>query len=116
MRLTRRTSMGDYAVARICDGEELAYNACQDRARFLREIALAARLGIGLSFLCEHGAGIKCLDDVRSWVNPRLVSSKLAVSGPRLYRILCCIQNKYGIGFRFCDPAKTGERIVQLLR
>ncbi len=104
-------------MAWVCaSGEELACNVCQDRARFLREIALAARLGIGLSFLCEHGAGIKCLDDVRSWVNPRLSASTLAVSGPRLVSILRCIQGKHSVRFLFCDPACTGETIVDLLR
>ncbi len=119
-----KLAVGDYTLPAdqaVCidtkkDLQELVGNVCQGRARFLREIALAKRLGIHLIVLCEHGRRIGDLADVNRWVNPRLRMSRLALSGPRLFRILCSIQCKYGVRFLFCDPACTGETIVELLR
>lgn len=94
---------------------ELCCNVCQDHKRFITEIQKANDVGIKLIFLVEHGGNIKKLEDVNKWVNPRLKTSPLAVSGQRLFKILYSIQKKYGVDFVFCEKKNTGEKIVELL-
>jgi len=94
---------------------ELCSNVCQQRARFTAELERANKSGIKLVILCEHGAGIKTLDDVLAWKNPRLKESPLAVSGERLYRILTALGRTYNVDFEFCTKAETGNRIIELL-
>lgn len=94
---------------------ELCSNVCQDHKRFITEVQKANDVGIKLIFLVEHGGSIKRLEDVNKWVNPRLKTSPLAVSGQRLFKILYSIQKKYGVEFEFCDKRSTGRRIVELL-
>lgn len=97
---------------------ELTQNVCQDHKRFAAELERAKRYGQHIVILCEHGHGINCLQDVISWVNPRLKQSPMAVSGERLFRILSAMQNnhdKYDVEFQFCDKAETGKRIVEIL-
>ncbi len=95
---------------------ELCSNVCQGHERFVNELKRAGQAGIQLLFLCEHGGGIKALEDVRQWENPRLKTSPLAVSGPRLFRILSTLEATYGTKFLFCSKAETGEKILELLR
>ncbi len=94
---------------------EVTQNVCQQHSRFVREIERANENGIKLLFLIEHGGSIRSLEDVRSWQNPRLKVSPLAVSGERLYKILYTMQSHYGVEFIFCDKRSTGKRILELL-
>ena len=94
---------------------EVAWNVVQDRARFLREVERANRAGSRLSILVEHSNRIRTLDDVIRWNNPRLKVSPLAVDGPRLFRIMHAMGNKYGFEWAFCDKMHTGRRIIELL-
>jgi hypothetical protein len=94
---------------------EVAVNVGQDHARFKRELERAQEYGIHLIFLVEHGGSIKTLEDVQNWVNPRLKEHPLALTGPRLYRIMLTMQNKYGIEWLFCSKKDTGKRIIELL-
>lgn len=94
---------------------EVCNNVCQDHKRFIKEIEKANDIGIKLIFLIEHSANIKCLEDVRYWVNPRLKESPMAVSGERLYKILSTIQVRFNVEFLFCDKKDTGKRIIELL-
>ena len=94
---------------------EVCQNVCQDHARFKRELERAAEYEIKLVFLVEHGGGIKTLDDVKDWKNPRLKDHPLAMSGERLYKVLLTMQNKYGIDWQFCDKRCTGKRILEIL-
>lgn len=50
---------------------ELCSNVTSDHERFRREMLLAQQNEIQLFFLCEHGKGIKSLNDVMFWENPR---------------------------------------------
>lgn len=95
--------------------QEVAVNVGQDHARFKRELERAQEYGIHLIFLVEHGGQIKTLEDVQSWNNPRLKEHPLALTGPRLYKIMLTMQNKYGIEWLFCDKRCTGKRIIELL-
>lgn len=94
---------------------EVCSNVTQQHDRFIAEIRRANDAGIKLVFLIEHGGGIKTLDDVAFWRNPRLESSPLAVSGGRLHKILTSIKVNYNVEFLFCDKAHTAERIVEIL-
>lgn len=95
--------------------QEVAVNVGQDHARFKRELERAQEYGIHLIFLVEHGGTIKTLEDVQGWNNPRLKDHPLALTGPRLYKIMLTMQNKYGIEWLFCDKRCTGKRIIELL-
>lgn len=94
---------------------EIVSNVCQDHKRFVDELTRANDINIKLIILCEHGGHIKTLDDVQNWINPRLKVSPLAVSGPRLYKILLAMSKKYNVEFLFCAKAQTGAEIIRLL-
>lgn len=94
---------------------ELTANVCQQHARFVRELELCRSCDCKMIVLVEHGGGIKSLEDVKKWENPRLKLSPMAVSGERLYKILSAMSKKYGVEFLFCDKRSTGKRIVELL-
>ena len=94
---------------------EVAFNLVQDRTRFLREVDRANRNGWRLIVLVEHSNRIRSIEDVIKWNNPRLKVSPLAVDGPRLFRIMYAMGNKYGFGWAFCDKAHTGKKIIELL-
>ena len=94
---------------------EVCNNVCQDHKRFVNELNRANELGVELVFLVEHSRNIKILDDVQHWVNPRLKTSPMAVSGDRLYKILSTMEKTYGTKFLFCDKQHTGKRIISIL-
>lgn len=94
---------------------EVCNNVCQDHKRFVAELQRAREYGIKVIFLVEHSKGIKTLDDVLKWQNPRLKTSPLAVSGERLHKILQSISWHYGCKFIFCSKADTGKKIIELL-
>lgn len=83
--------------------------------RFTQILKNAQYIGAKLIFLIEHGGKIKSLEDVMGWKNPRLKKSPLAMSGERLYKIMCALSNKYDIEWRFCTKAETGSKIIELL-
>ena len=94
---------------------ELCTNVCQDHDRFRAELIRARDVGIKVVILVEHGDGIKSLEDVIFWRNPRLDTSPKALTGERLYKILRTIGRKYGCLFDFCDKRETGDRILEWL-
>lgn len=106
---------------------ELLSNVCQDHGRFRNELLLAQEIGVQLVILVEHGKGIRHLEDVIWWNNPRrhkriqiggrwqTVETK-AMEGDILYKILCTQQRKYGVRFLFCDKQETGREIIRILR
>ncbi|MCD8207989.1 MAG: ERCC4 domain-containing protein [Bacteroidales bacterium] len=107
---------------------ELCSNVCQDHERFRRELIRAQEHGIHIIFLCEHGQGIRCMEDIIWWDNPRRhfrqrdpetgswieVETK-ATSGDTLFKILRTLERKYGCEFMFCDKKETGDRIIRIL-
>ena len=116
--------VGDYMSldnARFCIDRkqsllEIAQNVCQDHERFSRELERAKQYGIRLVFLIEHGADIRTLNDVKKWKNPRLKTSKLAVSGERLYKILSTLEKTYDTKFYFCTKEQIARGIIKLLK
>lgn len=130
--------VGDYMSLdnpRLCidrkkDLQELVGNVTQQHERFKAELIRAREAGIKLIILVEHGADITCIEDVRSWQNPRkhkviwrwvngqrikTVISAKAVDGCQLYKSLCTIRDRYGVDFHFCQKKETGKKIVELL-
>jgi hypothetical protein len=115
--------VGDYqsldnprlVVDRKKDLQEIAGNVCQQHERFRTELIRAQEAGIQIVILCEHGGQIRSLEDVFFWDNPRRRTSKGAISGQRLFKILSTMKEKYGIRFEFCDKRQTGRRIVEIL-
>ena len=107
---------------------ELCNNVCQDHDRFRNELIRANEAGIDVIILCEHGKGVERLEDVIWWDNPRRhkrvqdpdtgewkdIETK-AITGEKLYKILCTLQRKYQCRFIFCDKKETGKRIIKLL-
>lgn len=102
-------------VDRKKDLQELCGNVCQQHDRFRAELVRAQDAGIQIVILCEHGGGIKCLEDVYFWNNPRKATSPKAMDGWKLFRVLNTMKEKYGVRFEFCDKRQTGRRIVEIL-
>lgn len=106
---------------------ELCSNVGQDHDRFRRELVRAVENEIELIILVEHGKGIRKLEDVIWWDNPRSTKRKRgsdgkwrdvetkAMPGEVLYKILCTLQRKYGCRFLFCEKEETGKKIIELL-
>lgn len=86
-----------------------------EKRRFTMECERAIKMGIKLIILCEHGKDITCLEDVKKWVNPRLIKSPMAISGERLYKLMRCFGQNYDVEFLFCTKAQTGKRIIEIL-
>lgn len=94
---------------------ELCQNVCQGHQRFTAELKRAKDVGIKMIILCEHGRGVKSLEDVVNWENPRLKESPMVMSGERLYKVLVALSNRYGVEFVFCAKSQTGKKIIELL-
>ncbi|MFT4007972.1 MAG: ERCC4 domain-containing protein [Lacrimispora sp.] len=107
---------------------ELCSNVCQDHDRFRNVLIRANEAGIDVIILCEHGKGVECPEDVIWWDNPRRhkrrknpdtgkwedVTTK-AITGEKLYKVLCTMSRKYRCRFEFCQKEETGKRIIELL-
>lgn len=107
---------------------ELCSNVCQDHERFRRELIKAQENGIQMVILVEHGKGIRSLEDVIWWENPRRwkrvkdpdtgrwaeIETK-AMEGHVLYKVLRTQERKYGVKFLFCEKKDTGKEIIRIL-
>lgn len=121
---------GRLVVDRKKDLQEMIGNVTTQHERFRKELIRANQAGIRIIVLCEHGNGIRSLDDVAGWHNPRLDIKKFdvvdgrpckvaaypnATTGERLAKTLRSISETYDVQFLFCEPSETGETIVRLL-
>lgn len=119
----QKIDTGDYQIDglpgvvldRKKDLMELCGNVCQQHDRFQRELARAREQGIKLIFLCEHGRGIRTIEDVKAWTNPRIARSPRATTGEQLYKSMATMINRYNVAFHFCEKTNTGAEIVRLL-
>lgn len=91
---------------------EVCCNICQGHERFRRELTRAQENEIRLVILVEHGRGIRCLEDVIWWNNPR---GGKAMQGEVLYKVMKTQERKYGTKYLFCDKRQTGRRIIEIL-
>lgn len=115
--------------------EEIVGNVCgKSHARFRDECILAQNNGIKLYILVENKDGIKKIEDLFRWNNPRLhrynkinymhnigkwtnipLPKGKPTSGATLAKALLTMQLKYGVVFDFCKPEDAGKRVVELL-
>ena len=86
-----------------------------EHKRFRNELILAQENGCHLYVLVENDEGIRTVEDVRSWVNPRLIYSPKAITGERLAKAMLTMQERYGVTFLFCAPEKAAATICYLL-
>ena len=121
---TSKLYVGDYmnldnprlVIDRKQNLNEVASNVCQEHERFIAELVRARDAGIHIIVLVEHGRLVQSLEDVIWWDNPRLQISPKAITGERLYKIMCTISEKYGCEWAFCTKADTGKKILELLK
>ena len=115
--------VGDYAdqadartvIDRKQNLTEVCANLTYQHERFRAELERARDAGIRLVILVEHGRGIRSLHDVFGWYNPRLRTSPRATTGRQLGRMMYTVAARYGVEWRFCDPAETGAEILKIL-
>lgn len=124
------------------DMQEIVGNICggrKEHERIRDELILAQNNNIQLYILVENTDGIKSIDDVFKWHNPRLniwVQDRSnvigyykngnpryarkqkypkATKGSTLAKAMLSMQHKYGVKFEFCTPQESGKRILELL-
>lgn len=93
---------------------EVCGNVTQQHRRFVEEMELAKQLGIQLIILVEEN-GVRTLEDVNKWSNPRLRFSPKATTGETLYKILSAMEQRHGCRFLFCRKEEAGAKIVTIL-
>lgn len=113
--------------------QEVYSNMVQSHDRFRRECDLAHELGIRLVILVEE-PGIKDLDAVHEWKNPRLARYEMLAEGhkhgrfmgtklperkpiesDRLERMMRTFADHHHCEWRFCDKDRTGETLMDIL-
>lgn len=122
------------------DMQEIVGNICgKQHTRFRDELILSQNNNIQLYVLIENTDGIKSIEDVFKWHNPRLdiwVQDKnnvigyykngnprygrkqkfpTATRGTTLAKAMLRMEHKYGVKFEFCKPSESGQRIIELL-
>lgn len=117
------------------DMQEIISNICgKQHGRFRDECWFARDNGIKLYVLVENLDGIRNIDDVAFWQNPRLeryerikemhlIGKWKSVPGPKspptsggtLAKAMKTMEEKYGVKFIFCYPDQAGEHILKLL-
>lgn len=137
MEVKKMDFLGTYAVAVDTkkDMQEIIGNICgKSHPRFRDECILAQNNGIKLYVLIENADGVKSVEDVFKWRNPRLerynrikymqscgkwlnasISITPPTSGKTLAKSMLTMQLKYGVEFVFCRPEEAGKKIIELL-
>lgn len=105
---------------------------------FHRGLKRAQNSGIRLIILVDNREGVKSVEDLFHWLNPRLKiwvntdevigywkngkpryrkvqKFKNAMTGEQLAKACLTMQLKYGVEFQFCEPEEAGEQILSLL-
>lgn len=95
--------------------EEIAQNIGSDHKRFKNECIKARDAGCQLVILIENNLGIKSVEDVHKWVNPRILYSPKAINGERLQKAMLTMSERYGVRFEFCAPNEAAAKILELL-
>ena len=138
-----RLYVGDYTLPTnqsVCidtkkDIQELIGDICgKSHERFRDECIRAQEAGVKLIILVENESGyvdkkhtvynkvVRSIDDLFSWVNPRLFIWKNgkqkypnATKGSVLAKCCITMSQKYGVEFMFCTPKESAGKIVELL-
>lgn len=137
MELKKMDFLGTYDVSVDTkkDMQEIVGNICgKSHPRFRDECILAQNNGIKLYVLIENADGVKSVEDVFKWKNPRLerynrikymqscgkwLNTSIPItpptSGKTLAKSMLTMQLKYGVEFLFCRPEEAGKKIIELL-
>lgn len=115
---------------------EVYTNLVQQHDRFRRECIKAQEDGTVLVILIENNEGLRCLDDVEFWDNPRVhkyyeeyafalaakkkgkYSGKIPaapINNKRLIRMMETMTERYGVRWEFCSYEETGAKVVEIL-
>lgn len=114
---------------------EVYSNLVQDHDRFRNECIRAQQDGTTLVILIENDEGMRCLDDVERWDNPRVheyyekyafaLSARKKgktikvpappVSSKRLIKMMETMTERYGVRWMFCSYEETGAKVVEIL-
>jgi len=96
-----------------------------DHARFIRELDNAKDCGITLVILVEE-RGIKSIEDVALWLNPRIAQynhtpklmrpAKPPISSEQLMKVMRTVAERHGCIWKFCKKSETGKRICDILQ
>ena len=115
---------------------EVYNNIVQSHDRFKRECVRAHMAGISLVILVEE-KGIRSLEDVKTWKNPRYerwkrenafviraqaagkmlnhTVPKSPVPSDRLAGMMDAMSIRYSVRWSFCDPQEVGETVYRIL-
>ena len=127
------------AVDRKNSIDEICGNLCssqKEHERFREEAITAQKANCRFYVVVENTEGIKSIDDIRKWSNPRLnhyhkvnymhqlgkwqnvrnKGSKPPCDNIRLMKTMYTMSAKYGITFVLCSPYESAEKIVELLK
>jgi len=127
------------AVDRKNSIDEICGNICssqKEHERFREEAITAQKAGAKFYVLVENDEGIKSIDDIRKWSNPRLhrynkvnymhrLGKWQNVKNPgkrppcdnfRLLKTMYTMSVKYDIIFVFCSPYESAAKIVEILK
>lgn len=114
--------VGDYALFPTVSVDtkknmaEIAANiGGKEHGRFREECKLAKAFGCRLIILVENEDGIRSIDDVTRWVNPRLKRDRRSITGERLAKAMRTMSDRYGVQFMFCHPIEAGAIIERIL-
>ena len=137
----QKLNTGDYILApRIAVDTkqgmgEVYGNLVQDHDRFRNECVRAQEDGTVLVILIENDEGMRCLDDVEFWDNPRVhkyyeeyawalaarkngKTVKLPappINNKRLIKMMETMTERYGVQWMFCSYEETGAKVVEIL-
>ena len=131
--VTKKLDYGDYmlegnnsvSVDTKADFTEIEGNLIHDHKRLVRECDRAEEAGVQLIFLIENKCGIKSLDQVNKWQNPRSlmwefkhdhgVKGGAPVTGAKLKKIMSTFEKRHNAQFLFCSPEEAGQRVLDIL-
>lgn len=99
--------------------EEICGNICgaaEEHKRFKRECIAARDAGCHLYILVENDEGITDLEQVHTWINPRVVRFPNCAQGPQLQKAMRTMSERYGVTFLFCAFEDSAEIIEGILK
>ena len=138
----QKLNTGDYILAPKITvdtkqgmGEVYSNIVGKEHERFRNECIRAQEDGTTLVILIENDDGMRCLDDVEWWDNPRVheyyekyafaLSARKAgknikipappVNNKRLIKMMMTMTERYGVLWMFCDRSETGKKVVEIL-
>ena len=106
---------------------EIATNIGSDHMRFRNECIRSKDASCQLIILVENLDGIRSINDVPMWVNPRKTQWDIKrdlgmkcrpvppISDERLMKSMQTMESRYGVRFEFCSPEESADRVLELL-